>query len=225
MGGSGDGVGEHHRFGDTCRTEIGRILGLLDHPNFPAFWNELRTECLKIHQGIVTSPNGFKLAPFDASPTQRIEWLKINVIKPIERLKAALEECNRPHFHHWEQYGEATYSNRQPILSELDALRVETNSICEWLEGEISGRIWGSLRHTDEIRYFVVYTAISALQDNFPEVSLSRGNWDGDLGVMTGVVPDFVRRIFLETTGQHEQLDGPIQSVIADTRKLQEKSR
>ncbi|MBB4009339.1 hypothetical protein, partial [Allorhizobium taibaishanense] len=124
MGGSGDGISEYERFGDSCRTEIGRILGLLDHPNFPTFWNELRTECLKIHQGVITSPNGFKLAPFDASLTQRIEWLKINVINPIERLKVALAESNRPYFHYWEEYGEATGSDRQPILSELDALSV-----------------------------------------------------------------------------------------------------
>lgn len=225
MGGSGDGISEYERFGDSCRTEIGRILGLLEHPNFPAFWNELRMECLKIHQGIITSPNGFKLTQFDASLTQRIEWLKINVINPIERLKVALAESNRPYFHHWEEYGEATGSDRQPILNELDALQEEADSISRWLVSEVTGHNLGKLRHTDEIRYYVVYISLSAIQDSFPELMLSRGNWDKDLGAMTGSIPDYVRRIFLETTGRHEPLDAAIQSVISDTRKLQQKSR
>ncbi|WP_421360242.1 hypothetical protein [Agrobacterium rosae] len=182
-------------------------------------------ECLKIRRGIITSPNGFEPAPFDASLTRRVEWLTINVINPIERLKTALEDSNRPHFHHWEEYGETSDRDRQPILDELNALRVEAISISRWLESEIDGSVSGKVRHTDEIRYFVVYTALSALEESFPELTLSRGNWDEALGIATGAVPDFVRRVFLETTGQHEQLDGPIQSVITDTRKLQQKSR
>lgn len=189
-----------------------------------AFWEELKAGCLKIQHGIITSPNGYKLAPFDASLTQRIEWLKINVINPIERLKAALAETNRPYFHHWEEYGEATGSDRRSILNQLDALQEEACFMSRWLESELTGRNLGKLRHTDEIRYYVVYIALSAIQDSFPELMLSRGNWDKDLGAMTGAIPDYVRRIFLETTGRHEPLDAAIQSVISDTRKIQQKS-
>lgn len=225
MGGSGDKVGEHERFGDACRTEIGRILGLLGHPNFPTFWKELRAECLKIQQGIITSPNGFKLAPFDASLTQRIEWLKINVLNPIEKLTEALSASNHSHFRHWEEYGEVVPPDRTSLLEKLNSLKLEANSISHWLEGEVSGRIWDDkIRHGDEIRFAIVYNAIHAVNDHFPEFSVSRGNWDGELRKMTGIIPDYVRRVFLETTGQNEQLDGPVKDVVSEIRKLQKKS-
>jgi hypothetical protein len=226
MGGSGDGVGEHDGFGDTCRTEIGRILGLLDHPNFPTFWNELRTECLKIQQGIMTSPNGFKLAPFDSSLTQRIGWLKINVLNPLEKLIDALSASNQPYFRHWEEYGREAAPSRGPLLDNLSALQRETAAISGWLEGEVSGNTWDAkIRHTEEIRFYVVSICVEAVHAHFPSFPISRGNWDKELHRMTGIIPDYVRRIFLATTGQTEQLDSQIKEVIENLRKFQKKSR
>lgn len=62
--------------------------------------------------------------------------------------------------------------------------------------------------------HYVVYVCLSELRECYPDLKLSRGNWDKKLKVATGAIPDFVRRVFFETTGNHEQLDGPIQRNI-----------
>lgn len=181
---------------------------------------------MKIHRGISTSPNGFRFAPFDASLTQRLDWLKINVLNPVDRLRDALSDTNQAYFRHWEEYGQETTQNRQPLLDNLDALQQEAESISRWLEGEVSGRIWDAkIRHTEEIRYSVVSITIEAVHTHFPRFPISRGNWDKELRQMTGIIPDYVRRVFLETTGQTEQLDGQIKEVVANLRKFQKKSR
>lgn len=174
----------------------------------------------------MTSPNGFRFAPFDASLTQRIDWLKINVLNPVERLRDSLSDTNKPHFRHWEEYGQEIERSRQPLIDSLNSLHQEAESISRWLEGEVSGRIWDArIRHTEEIRYNVVWVAIEAVHTHFPRFPISRGSWDNELSQMTGIIPDYVRRIFLETTGQTEQLDGQIKDAIADFRKPQKKSR
>lgn len=214
MGGSGDGAGGDI-FGEVCRKEIGNILGVLSDERFPDFWHSLRTECLKIHSGIATSPNSFKrYAPFDATLTQRVKWLDANVLKPIERLENALRSENDPHFRHWEEYGDCKPLITGGFLTELSALKAKAQNLSEWMKREIDGENAGKIAHTNEIRSYIVYIAIDAVRDHFPDIKLSRGNWDNKLKVMEGRTPAYVRRVFLETTGRHEALDSKIADFI-----------
>ena len=175
----------------------------------------MRTECLKIHSGIATSPNSFKrYAPFDATLTQRVKWLDANVLKPIERLENALRSENDPHFRHWEEYGDCRPLITGSFLTELSALKAKTQILSEWMKREIDGENAGKIAHTNEIRSYIVYIAIDAVRDHFPEIKLSRGNWDNKLKVMEGRTPAYVRRVFLETTGCHEPLDSKIADFI-----------
>lgn len=61
------------------------------------------------------------------------------------------------------------------------------------------------------MRSYVVFVCLWDLNKSFPDFRITRGQWDKDLGQTVGVIPDYVRRVFLETTGQHEQLDSQIQ--------------
>lgn len=158
------------------------------------------------------------------SATQRITWLKRNVLHPVERLESALADENRPHFVHWEDILQARRDPYLPhdigaISSGLGELKEQVRDLVHCLQTELDQKI----KTTDEIRYFIVYDAIWNLHDFFPEFSLSRGNWDPE-HKQVGILPDYVRRVFLETTGQHEQLDGPIQLALKDVRKSQRKS-
>ncbi|WP_283638503.1 hypothetical protein [Marinovum algicola] len=182
-----------------------------DDEGFSDFWTRLRDECLKVRRGIETSPNGFRLAPFDMSLTKRKTWLQRQIINPIETLEAALAPENTPHFSHWEHYGDIRPPFHEPLLAALAELRKEADLLRSDFEDEISGDVAGKISHTNEIRHYVVYVCLSELRECYPDLKLSRGNWDKKLKVATGSIPDFVRRVFLETTGNHEQLDGPIQ--------------
>lgn len=199
-------------FGDECRKEILNILGVSDDEAFSRFWNRLREECLKIQRGVKASPNGFRLAPFDMSLTQRTTWLQRKVINPIETLEAALTDENGPHFAHWERYGEVEPAADEALLSSLAELKNRATRLQAEFADEITGEKAGKVTHTHEIRYYIVHVCLSELRDCYPNLKLSRGNWDKEIKVATGAIPDFVRRIFLETTGQHEQLDGPMQA-------------
>lgn len=199
-------------FGHGCRKEILDILGLADDETFSHFWNRLRAECLKIRRGVQASPNGFRLAPFDMSLTQRTTWLQRKVINPIETLEAALTDENVPHFAHWEQYGEVEPVADEALLASLAELKNRATRLQAKFADEITGEKAGKVTHTHEIRYYIVHVCLSELRDCYPNLKLSRGNWDKEIKIATGTIPDFVRRVFLETTGQHEQLDGPMQA-------------
>lgn len=174
----------------------------------------LRDECLQVRRGIETSPNGFRLAPFDMSLTQRITWLQRNVLKPIERLEIALEAENAAHFAHWEEYGQNAQLDAQTLLTELLSLKNRAEKLESRLSGEVEGKNSGKIAHTNEIRFYVVHVCLWDLKKCFPDFRITRGQWDKDLGQTVGIIPDYVRRVFHETTGQHEQLDGQIQEVL-----------
>jgi len=167
-----------------------------------------------VRRGIETSPNGFRLAPFDISLTQRIKWLQRKVIKPIEALQDALEPENMAHFNHWEDYGNAEQIDTEAILTVLTSLKDRATKLEATLSGEIDGKPAGKIAHTNEIRFYVVHVCLWDLKNHYPEFRLTRGQWDKDLGQTVGVIPDYARRVFLETTGQHEQLDGQIQEAL-----------
>ncbi|MCZ4273378.1 hypothetical protein O4H47_13545 [Maritalea porphyrae] len=213
-------MGEQNRdidqlFGETCRQEIGNILGVLNDECFPAFWDELKSECLKINRGISTSPNAFKkYAPFDASLTQRMKWLNTNILRPIQRLESSLVEENKPHFHHWEDYGESPVEFSSDVLNELTELRTRTESLASWLQQEIDGETAGKISHTNEIRSYIVFVAIDTARKHFPNIKMSRGNWDDIKGMMIGRTQDYVRAVFQETTGYFEFLDNKISDFV-----------
>lgn len=171
----------------------------------------MRSQCLKIHRGIATTPNSFKkYAPFDTSLTQRVKWLDTNVLKPIERLENALDEKNDPHFRHWEQYGDIEPLVGDDFSDALAVLKEKTQSLSNWMQQEIDGETAGKIAHTNEIRSYIVFVAMDEARKHFPDLKLSRGNWDEKHNAMMGRTPDYVRRVFLETTGAHEQLDNKI---------------
>jgi hypothetical protein len=199
-------------FGDQCRKEILGILGVSDDEAFSHFWEKLRAECLKVRRGVETSPNGFRLAPFDMSLTQRTTWHQRKIINPIDTLEAALANENGPHFAHWEQYGEVEPVADEALLASLAELKNRATRLQAEFADEITGDKAGKITHTHEIRYYIVHVCLSELRECYPNLKLSRGNWDKEIKIATGAIPDFVRRVFLETTGQHEQLDGPMQA-------------
>jgi len=198
---------------------------LNDDPRFQDFWEKISASGKVKRRALAMSPSAFAISPFDMSATQRITWLKRNVLHPVERLESALADKNQPHFVHWEdqlreRQDETAPVDRIDLLSGVAALKAQAKDVISRLECDLGMKV----QTTDEIRFTIVYDAIWDLHEFFPEFPLSRGNWDAELKRMIGILPDYVRRVFLETTGQHEQLDGPIKLALEDVWKSQRKS-
>lgn len=212
----GQRIDENHdgAFGDECREEVRVILDLHDDERFASFWDKLRDNFLSVRRGIETSPTGYRLSPFDVSLTKRVLWLQRQVINPVEVLEKALATENRPYFAHWENYGDNPEPANANLVEELAKLKSEAEGIRNWLDAEIKGDHGGKIAHTDEIRYYVVQVCLWDLHESFPEYQISRGTWIPELKKTVGAVPDYVRRVFQETTGQIERLDGQIQEAL-----------
>ncbi len=97
-------------------------------------------------------------------------------------------------------------------MSGLNALKDQVKGLIARLELDLEMKV----ETTDEIRFSIVFDAIHDLHDFYPDFPLSRGNWDRELKQTIGTLPAFVQRVFLEVTGLHERLDGPIQYVLKD---------
>jgi len=165
-------------------------------------------------------PIGFPIAPFDASLTERIEWLSTQVIGPAERLLDALDDANRPYFSDWpDEY-------RFPDRPDLDEARDPVKTIREYataLRDSLSSQRLQKIAHTSEMRYDIVTALLDILKEHFPDVRRTRGQYDRQLGRTVGVIPDYVRRAFFEITGSTEQLDAPIQQALVRPRKSEPK--
>ncbi|WP_282129716.1 hypothetical protein [Roseobacter litoralis] len=148
------------------------------------------------------------------SLTQRITWLQRNVIKPIERLETALDPENVAHFAHWEEYGQFEQFDSAALLTKLNLLTDRAAKLEKWLSGEVEGSDSGKIAHTNEIRSYLVHVCLWDLKKSFPDFRIARGQWYKHLGQTVGIIPDYVRRVFHETTGHHEQLDGQIQEAL-----------
>lgn len=170
-----------------------------------------------MRQTITLTPNSFRISPLNITATQRIEWLNTNVVNPIDRLEAASANELSVHFRHWEQ----SYTTYNPLDEELIQQLREVRHKAEGLIRVLENEIEDSISHGSEIRFDIVYNALGDLHDHFPEIKLSRGNWDKLEKQHIGQVPAYVRRVFLEITQQNEQLDGVIKDVISDFRKNQ----
>lgn len=166
-------------------------------------------------------PIGFPIAPFDASLTKRIEWLSAHVIGPAERLLDALDGANRPYFAEWpDEYRLPDRPDLGEARSRIEAIHHHATTLRDNLDDQLSQKI----AHTSEMRYDIVTVLLDILKKHFPDIKRSRGQYDGELGVTVGAVPDYVRRAFREITGSAEQLDAPIQQALARPQKSEPKS-
>lgn len=162
-------------------------------------------------------PSSFEIAPFDKSLTKRIEWLTRNVVSPCEKLETAILEQNLPYFEHWENESTLEPEKAERIRQSIGDLKQRADDLVATIRVELDQGI----SHNSEIKFAIVFDALADLYQHFPEIPLSRGNWDAELGEMVGTAPAYVRRVFLEVTDQDEQLDTQILDVTRDQRKNQ----
>lgn len=142
------------------------------------------------------------------------------MINPSEKLLAALAPDKRPYFSDWpEEFLSKAGADLESVASQLNCLLDHASE----LRASLALQRDQGISHLSEMRYDIVFNLVEILREHFPELKLSRGQFDKELGVTIGVIPDFIRAAYVEITGASEQLDAPIQSTLDAVRKIQRK--
>lgn len=206
---------------DNAIDEVRKILRLPEGGRFTAFAEELRAYANKMRRAVEATPSPFKNSPFDKSLTKRADWLATKIVRPTERILAALDDDNRPYLALWPD--EALFKepvDYDAITEHLNALHDRASNLRESLIAQAGE----GLPHAHELRTDIVYRTIELFWFHYPEEKISRGTPDKESRRMIGAVPEFARFCFEKITGNREQLDDLIRTVHNDI-KAQKRQR
>jgi hypothetical protein len=199
-------------FNDHTIAELGRILGLSYQMALKSLRTDLVELCAHYRCIISTLPCDLPNAPFNITLTKRIAWLEANVIKPCERLRAAISDEMRPMFSTWPYpLTPPAFRHNEALRSELDAL----NAAASALRDDLLGQQAGDAGHSQEVRQEIFSAIARLLRTHLPNLKPSRGVYDSELRRRVGVYPDAMRFIFYRVTGVEENLDRLIRGEIA----------
>jgi hypothetical protein len=151
---------------------------------------------------IATSVGDFPNSGIRATPSKRSRWLERNVLKPSEKLLAALGDDNRPYLSDWG----ALYVNPEPLSDKkLQALAdrlLELRAYADVLMHDLNSQIAEGAPTTGEMRYEIVFGLLQLFKKHRPKEDISRGTfderWIGDL-------PEFVAASYFQITGERSQ--------------------
>jgi hypothetical protein len=195
--------------------DIGEILRKSEGKKLREFQAALVNIATKYKIIISETPLNMRGAPINTSTTRRKEWLDRNVIDPSNRLIAALGEANQPFFSTWPDAGPTDFPEPITFMCSLRQLRDLGVSLKDSLQSDIDNKI----NHTSELKFSIVDDLIATLRDHFPDIKITRGNYDKAVKRQIGTVPAFVDRAFLEITGLREKHDKSLQIIVKHIRK------
>lgn len=205
------------QFDDAWMAEFRKKSGLTDEVALAA----LRTNLVEIgrhyRRVIETTPCDIKGSPFNKTLTQRGDWLQSNVVRPTERLLAALAEENRAYFSTWphEEKFEA-FPDRERLRADLQATLDFSTRLLGFVRGEQS---WDAGTN-QELRYYIFKDIVAAVRKHLPDFQPRQGVYqqleDEKTKRRVDPFPEAIRHIFAEITGRNEQLVRLIRSVVKD---------
>lgn len=199
-------------FNDQTMAELSRILGITDEMALVSLQTGLLELCAHYRCIISTLPCDLPDAPFNLSLTKRIDWLEANVIKPSERLRAAISEEMQPMFSTWPYPLTPTeFRDNAAVKAELDELHTKVSELRDDLRGQQAG----DAGHSQEVRQEIFSAIARLLRKHLPSLKASRGVYDRELRRRVGVYPDAMRLIFRKVTGVEENLDRLIRGEIS----------
>lgn len=193
--------------------ELGGIISVSD--DFPAshFQKDLESLRKKYAEIIGELPCDLPGSPYDQSIslTQRSKWLEVQVIRPIDKLKAALENENVPMFSTWPYpISEIEFPDREGLRSELAKL-LDYSKI---LHRDLQGQQKGNEGHNQEIRQEIFSDIVLLMREHLPDLEISRGVYDSESREYVGQYVEALRYIFHKISGVHDQLDRLIKEEI-----------
>lgn len=191
--------------------------GVTDAAALSALRDELFTIGQHYRRIIETTPCDLIGNPFNRTLTQRGDWVNVNVVRPTEKLLAALGESNRPWFSTW------PYEHEFEEFPDRDRLRADLQKVLEFsqlLLRNIRGEQKADVATNQELRFYIFKDIVSAVRRHLPGLTPKRGVYqrlvDEKTKRFVGRFPEAIRYIYAEITGINEQLVRLARAVVDD---------
>ncbi|WP_338445849.1 hypothetical protein V5F89_11925 [Pelagerythrobacter marensis] len=196
--------------------EIADIAGVAGKGAIADLQTRLKAVGTEYRRVISITPCDLPGAPSGDTLSQRLAWVDAQLLNPVERLLEALEPENRHMLSLWPEEPNAD------LIPDYDEIAEQLENL--QLLGKNLAIIIAKYRFHDLppgplIRYRIVAAIAEVLDDALPDLRPSRGTYDVSTKQFHGVYPALIRRIFLEITGLHEQLDRLIKEQVDERRQ------
>ena len=166
---------------------------------------------------IETTPCDLKGNPFNATLTQRGDWLRAHVVRPTEALLEALSDENKPYFSTWPYEHEfKEFPDRQGLKAELERVLAHSSKLHDNLRGEQQA----DAATNQELRFYIFKDAYAAVRKNLPDFTPKQSQYgkldDEKTNRFVDPFSEAMRHIYAHITGFDEQLVRLIRMVIQD---------
>lgn len=209
-------------FGQEVLQKIAEIAGVADDLDAIERLRSVLVPMGEEYRRIIAIvPSELDRAPGHDSHSERLEWIDTQILNPLKKLVPALAEDRRYMLSMWPQeLRPPTSPDWDSLLSNLEFLQDLARNVTLTL---------AFCRHHDLplgslLRYRIVSSAVTALEQALPDLKPSRGTYDKATKGFNGVYPDVIRAIYKEITGEDEQLDRLIKEQIDERRNPQSKT-
>lgn len=205
------------RFDDAWLLEFGRKSQISDDEALKGLQSDLREIGKHYRRIIETTPCDMKGSPFNRTLTQRGDWLHSHVVRPTEKLLAALSDENRPFFSTWPYEHEfKEFPDRAHVVADLRGVLEFSTRLLANLRGEQGA----DAATNQELRFYIFKDAYGALRKHLPNFTPKQSLYgqldDEKTKRFVDPFSEAMRHIYAEITGRNEQLVRLIRMVIKD---------
>lgn len=216
MGGKDVGP-DKELFGQDFMNEIKRELRIGDDPRLANFQQRLKEFSHFEREILSITSSIFRVCPKDISNTRQIEWLTVNILKPIEKLRNAVsDEGNYHYFNNPASIDAPDFVFDEEFFQSLDELE---RCVQEKIEDIKLFMVDGKSKNTS-IRDNIVEEILDRFEELFPEYASNR---------KTKIASHIVRICLKQISGTDEDVTHIVKAVhrerAIDARKVQRKSR
>lgn len=206
-------------FDEDWLQEFRKIAKLSETVPLNGLQNDLREIGRNYRHVIQTTPCDLKGSPFNKTLTQRADWMHQEVVRPTERLLAALADDMRPYFSTW------PYEHEFDEFPDRDKLRAELESVLAYskrLHANLRGEQQADAATSQELRFYIFKDIYAAVRRHLPDFEPSQGVYHsvadgkGKTKRFVGAYPEAIRFIYKHITGHDEQLVRLIRMVVQD---------
>jgi hypothetical protein len=164
-----------------------------------------------------TMPNDFdQYASFDATLTERVDWLDTEVLNPLKRVIEAVSPENQPWFSLWPN------DVIDEIKPDFDAVRAQLENLQLMAQNVVINLVFHrrvDLPFNEFLRFRIVFDIVNMLDNVVPDLKPSRGTYSKEQGEFVGRYPAIIRQAFQAITGKAESLDRLIKEVVDQRRQ------
>ena len=210
-------MGQYARFDDAWFKRFREIVNGKNEDALKALRDELFDVGQHYRRIIETTPCNLKGAPFDKTLTQRGDWLQTNVVRPTQRLLAALADEQQPWFATW------PYEHQFKEFPDRIRLRADLQDVLDFstqLLANVRGEQGVDAGTNQELRFYIFKDIYAAVHKHLPDFKPKQGVYHEVVDERTkrfiDPFPDAMRHIYAEITGRDEQLVRLIRMVVED---------